>query len=294
VFNNEWGLTRGTIAERQIGRRLVLQRLNEIWQRLWSEFAPWISSALFVSAVVVGFYILYEYLPDEFKVATPAARSTILWIVAILYLFQVAGTYRILLQGEKKLRQLEEAFRYDKRGTLYNGSEPNIAFRIVTFRGMLGGLANKLGTAELQNVLTEVGQKAASDFAVNLENIYNLNVPTRIAAPHWAELSCEQKIDAWADYDSATGWGIVTAAVPRNTDRVTVTVTHLRGLFDRPEGLHFAWFLAGYCETVLTKILEGHNRGTAPGRYQYFTRATLVEGITQKSSEIVEFSFRWV
>jgi hypothetical protein len=275
----------------------MLHRLNDYWQRLRSglapEFAPWISSALFVSAVVVGFDVLYEYLPEDFKVVSLAGRTTVLWFVAILYLSQVAATYRLLLQSEKKLRQLEAAFRYDRRGTLYNGSEPNIAFRIVTFRAMLEGLANKLGNAELQKVLTEVGQQAASDFALKLENIYDRNVPTRIGAPHWGELTYEQKIDAWTDYDSATGWGFVAAAMPKGTDMVTVTVTHLKGLFDGAEGLHFAWFLAGYCETVLTKVLEGHNKGPAPGRYQYFSKAAL-QGTLQKSPDIVEFSFKWV
>jgi hypothetical protein len=271
----------------------VLHRLKELWLRIWGEFAPWISSALFVSAVVVGFYVLYEYLPDEFKKnISPAAGSTILWIVAILYLFQVAGTYRLLLQSEKRLRQLEEAFRYDKRGTLYNGREPNIAFRIATFRAMLEGLATNVGQAQLQKALTEVGREAASDFAAKLENIYNRNVSTHIAAPQWNELSFEQKIDAWADYDSATGWGIVTANIPKNTDKVTVTVTHLRGLFEGPEGLHFAWFLAGYCETVLTKVLDRHNAGPAPGRYHTFTRGATLESATQKSPEIVEFTLR--
>jgi hypothetical protein len=269
----------------------VLHRLKEFWLRVWGEFAPWITSATFVSAVIVGFLVLYKLLPDSLQfVSTNAA--TVLWMVAVLYLLQVAGAYRFLLQSEKKLRQREDAFRYDRRGTLYNGSEPNIAFRIATFKALLEGLADKVGQTQLQIALTDVGQKAASDFAAKLETIYDRNVSTGMGAPHWDELSCEQKIDAWTEYDSATGWGIVTAAVPK-TDHVTVTVTHLRGLFAGPEGLHFAWFLAGYCETVLTKILERHNAGPAPGRYHTFSRAVL-ESTTQKSPEMVEFSLKWV
>lgn len=270
----------------------MFRRLKEGWLSLWSEFAPWITSATFVSTLVVGFFVLYKLLPDSLQELSTNA-ATVLWIIAILYLLQVAGAYRFLLQGEKKLREREEAFRYDKRGTLYNGSEPNIAFRIATFKAMLEGLSNKVGQAQLQGALTAVGQTAASDFAAKLETIYNRNVSTGMGARHWDELTCEQKIDAWTDYDSATGWGIVTAATPRNSDRVSVTVTHLRGLYAGPEGLHFAWFLAGYCETVLTKILEQHNGGPAPGRFATFNRAKL-EGAVQKSPEIVEFSYRWV
>jgi hypothetical protein len=191
------------------------------------------------------------------------------------------------------LRQLDISFRYDKRGTLYNGSEPNIAFRITTFKAMLDGLAHGLGKDTLRDVLIKVGEKAASDFASKVDTIYDKNVFEHGGASNWAHLSCEQKVDAWTEYDSATGWGIVTAVLPRGEDMVTVTVTHLKGLFAGPEGLDFAWFLAGYCETVLTKILEGHNSGPAPGRYHDFSRARL-EKTVQRNEEIVEFSYRWV
>jgi hypothetical protein len=78
--------------------------------------------------------------------------------------------------SEKKLRQLDISFRYDKRGTLYNGSEPNIAFRITTFKAMLDGLAHGLGKDTLRDVLIKVGEKAASDFASKVDTIYDKNV----------------------------------------------------------------------------------------------------------------------
>jgi hypothetical protein len=279
-------------------------------RRLWnqarllyrSELRPWIGSAIFLSAVFVGFYIFYQYLPDKIKIDfykyhnvvnldSDETRAIIFGLLVIIYLLFVAGSYRSLFLDEKRIRGLEEAFRYDKRGTLYNGTEPNIAFRIGTFKAMLKGLAEKLPQQQLRTELTEIGRKTAADFSARLEDIYN--GIARIGAPPWAHLSCDQKIDAWTEYDSATGWGIVSAVVPRNTDRVTVSITHLKGLFEGPEGLNFAHFLAGYCETVLTKILEAQKAGQMAGRFIDFDRARLWD-TAQKSPETVEFSYQWV
>jgi hypothetical protein len=286
-------------------RRFLPRLWNEARLLYRSELRPWIDTILSLSAILVFLFIFYQYIPDKMKIDfykyhavinfdSDETRAILLELVIIIYLILVIGAFRSLLLNEKRIRGLEEAFRYDKRGTLYNGSEPNIAFRIGTFKAMLKGLAEKLPPPQLQRELGEVGRKTALDFSAKLEEIYNgtPHIGAPLGAPRWTDLSCEAKIDAWTEYDSATGWGIVTAVAPRGTDKVTVSITHLKGLFEGPEGINFAYFLAGYCETVLTKILEAHNGGPAPGRFRSFDRALLTDTVS-KSPETVEFSYRW-
>lgn len=259
--------------------------IRRFYETVWSE-TPWLKSAGIVGAAGTGLAYLNTQLPKDISVdfATPGLAQIALVGIVLLYFFLVAVFSGDRLRFERKLRKLEQSYRYDNRGTLYNGTQPNIAFRVTTFKGILGGIAGAIGEDELQRALTNTGRLASHDFATNLPSIYNQDVAAKGGGEKWDDLSFAQKVHKWAEYDSATGWGILTGKV--DSPKVKVSITHLQGLFQDTGGLMFAYFLAGYCETVLTEIVKGH----ANGKFDEYTRAELLETNT-KSNRTVEIEF---
>lgn len=185
---------------------------------------------------------------------------------------------------ERRLRERQQAFTYDNRGTLLNYGEPNIAFRIATFKGMLGGIVD-FGVTEktLIEALTKSGQTAAVDFAEKLPTIYETDVRAVAAREPWAGLSFQRKLNEWAEYDSSTGWGIVTIKHRADNDSVEVSFTHFEGLFSDPYAEFFPSFLQGYCQTVLAEILSQHNgkQGSSQGKISSYGSVQYIS--TEKS-----------
>ena len=246
--------------------------LRAFYDDVWAE-SPWLKSMGIVATAVTVLGILNTELPDAvaLKLRDGSTAEMVLGTVVLVYFFLVAVFSADRLRFERKLRKLEQSFRYDKRGTLYNGNQPNIAFRIKTFKSILEGLSGAVGQAQLEAGLRETGAAASADFAEQLPSIYNQDVTKRGGGRRWDDLSFNEKVHSWADYDSSTGWGIVTGD-PKGS-RVLVTITHLRNLFKGTGGTLFSQFLAGYCETVIAHIAAGHEAG----RYQDFSRAEVLE-----------------
>ena len=208
----------------------VWSQVKKFYESVWSE-APWVRAAGFVGAASGGLIYLNQHLPADVKVQT-SEQSVVAILVAVvvtIYFFLVAVLFGDQLRLQKKLRALEQSFRYDKRGTLYNGSEPNIAFRIATFKGILAGIGTEVGSEELSAALVEAGRVSAKDFAANLPDIFDRDIRSNKGGSSWSSLSFDQKLLEWSDYDSATGWGIF-AARPVN-GHIKVDVTHFRSLF---------------------------------------------------------------
>ena len=69
-------------------------------------------------------------------------------------------------------------------------------------------------------------------------------------------LGVAERLTKWADYDSATGWGKISAVSAGG--HIVISVSHQK-LFtnDDEDGSVFQYFLAGYSETVLNRILAG-------------------------------------
>lgn len=224
------------------------------WYEVTIADWPWIRSAVITAPVAGAAFYLQQQLPAELKINLADANLYVVFIAAVfsLYLLLVAVLYNAKLLTERKLRAAEDGFRYDNRGTLFHGTQPAIAFRIVTFRGMLEGIAAGLDPTATRHALFRTGTTASADFAEQLPTLYNENVHRLKGGRPWEELSFSEKLFKWTDYDSATGWGIIAARVEDN--RVTITVTHFYDLFGQPS--YFSWFLAGYCNTVIDRILR--------------------------------------
>lgn len=231
-----------------------------------------------------------EYLSKITNLEIPPIYLYLVVCLSVLiafYMFVVALLAANQAVSERDWRELQQAFNYDNRGTLLNLDQPNIAFRIVTFNGMLEGIVRAgIKRRELQGALKKAGEAAAENFAMELSEIYSADI-RRLAdrgKPPWNILTFSQKLQEWCSYDSATGWGIMKA--DRKAERITISFAHFQGLFSSAEPdegagpddknirYHdlFPYFLQGYCTTMLRNIVRNHE-------------GPLAEGITDAQSE---------
>jgi len=250
--------------------------------------APWIRAAGILGATATGLLFLNTILPAEVAINLASLDSSLNQIyftsILIMYFFLVAIFAGDRLRFEKKLRALEQNFKYDNRGTLYNGREPNIAFRITTFRGILEGISGAVGATKLADVLTDTGRLASNDFAMSLKEIYDKDVASRKLTSSWDELSLNEKLSQWAEYDSATGWGIIACSV--RGDSIKVVINHLQDLFNGNGGLMFGHFLGGYTETIISFIVNNH----LGGKFNDYGKAELIN-TNQSDKYTLELEF---
>jgi hypothetical protein len=181
------------------------------------------------------------------------------------------------------LRAKKAGHEWDHQtGVLYHGKEANISFRIETFLGILEGLEKGIGPVKLQEYLQDAGLIASLDFATGLPEIYDSQVRPKTQSAPWALLSLDDKLAEWADYDSGTGWGSIKAQL--SNGKAKVLIRHNKGLFSGASGNHFVHFLAGYCETVLTRIIDEHE----DRKHGKFARANLVNISVQKKRSSIQ------
>jgi|WetSurMetagenome_2_1015567.scaffolds.fasta_scaffold16317_3 hypothetical protein len=235
---------------------------NKLYERFWDD-QPLVKAAFYLGLAVAGLKTLDKYSIPEVasRIHEADAQVILLSLLISMYFLLASVFYYEKLQSERKLRRQEESFRYDKRGTLFNGSEPNIAFRVATFKGILIGLAETFGGTNTKSALLEAGQQAATDFAAKLPNIYDTDIQRLSGGKKWYESSFEEQLQCWADYDSATGWGIMINRWDKKNKTVGITILHQHKLVDDEGGALFAHFLAGYCRTVLASIVKLHREG---------------------------------
>lgn len=263
-----------------------ISRLGRWYEQMVGDL-PWVKAVGIVVPLAVAVVYISRYLPAGHAVDWTNANIYVIFcsVIFVIYFLLVAVFYQARLGTERELRKVEQGFRYDKRGTLYNGSQPNIAFRVATFKGILLGLTSFVEEAKLQNALFKSGASAAKDFAAKLPKIYDADIQTRRGGSRWENLSMDEKLSEWMDYDSATGWGILTAQRPTNA-LVNISVNHQRDLLEGAGGLLFAHFLAGYCQTVLASIVLDHSIG----HFRDINKAEL-KSLTPQDSSTTVFSF---
>jgi len=231
------------------------------WIKSYWDSSPWIESVVVLWFPITGALFLNSKLPAAITVDISAMDSQLkllsYLILLIIYFFLVAIFSEKNLRFERKLRSWGQSFRYDNRGTLYNGQEPNIAFRVETFKRILEGIGGVTESALLTDALIDTGRKAGEDFAENLKSIYASELAQQKGNVAWDDLPLERKLNQWAEYDSSTGWGMLSCKLMKDL-KVKVSITHLQGLFKGPGGLMFGNILGGYCETVISRIVTEH------------------------------------
>jgi hypothetical protein len=193
---------------------------------------PWFRAAGLWAVIVAGIGVLLHAL--DFNLNDPNVKVPLIVLTFVGYFFIVSVILHERLLTERKLREAESAFRYDKRGTLYNGTEPNIAFRIVTLDNVLSQLGNQIGFEQMTKTLQSAGEEAARDFANHFEEIYNKNIHQNRRWRPFNELDFKEKIFEWLEYDSQTGWGILTGR-PDNK-KLVIKIMHLEKLYEGAGG----------------------------------------------------------
>jgi len=245
----------------------VFHRISSKWNRLYAKikdifgyfYVLFAVAAPFATAVA-GLFWVNQNLPRQIAFEMPeVVEGTYFVSVCIVAAFLLGLTMvsAYIIQKQYEQRHREESFYYDRHGTLFNGQEPNISFRTETFKGLLEDIADTVEPHVADYMFVNAGRRAAKDFAETLPEIMDREI---LQGRRWNRLSFPEKINYWSKYDSATGWGHLVA---RRSGRglVTVRVSHYSDLLTNEGGKRFAQFLAGYAETVLSKIVEGHNDG---------------------------------
>lgn len=226
---------------------------------------PWLRAIGPVFSIIGVFVILITSIPNSIFSTSDLPYFWPIFITFSIFIYLLLTTVYAndRLRTERQLRQVEEGFNYDNRGTLWNGGEPNIAFRIETFKGILTGLNSTLDTGDLSNAMKKAGKDAASDFAKNFASIHESDIRSKKGGSPWDELRLSQKLHEWAEYDSSTGWGILAVSI--NNNEIEVKIIHLNGLYQDEGGRLYGYFIAGYCETVVSQLVEGQSSGKFAG-----------------------------
>jgi len=180
------------------------------------------------------------------------ALGFLCFVLVVLLVFLIRN---LLAQAGERVPQCQ--FRY-KDGVLLNGNEPNIALRIVTFHEMLESMAEAIASNETgkQSAFLKNGRNAGRRFGKDFkQNIYSL---LNKANKPFDQLTEAEILKQWTDYDSATGWGKISAE-KKGIDWC-ITAKHL-ALFaeDREGGKWFSYIMAGYAESVVNEILAECN-----------------------------------
>lgn len=191
---------------------------------------------------------IYSVTKDIFQLPTPslALLYHAAYLVVILFLSVLAFEYR----SKRQTGPLGKSFEYDRDGVLWHGGEKAIAFRVVTFLALLERVGQSDSEKPLENIFFDAGRASGSDFGQQFgTHIYPSELQK--GGTPFRELSRSNRLKLWAEYDSSTGWGLLEAhEKPKSAD---IVVKHST-LFKGNGGRYFAYFLAGYCETVINAI----------------------------------------
>lgn len=270
--------------------REIIQQFKFFYRTVWAD-NPWFMAAGFVAAPILGFLFVMEQLPKEIKYSPSPQQIPILALcVAVCYLLLTSALFANKVRYEREYRRKEGAFKYDKRGTLYNNSEPNMAFHVETFKKLLAGLAQRLGDKQTEAALTEVGFESCEDFSYRFPQIYDNDRVRGLHTRLWRTLGFKEKLSEWAEYESASGWGIFSAEEVETG--IVVNLTHFKGLFDERGGLLFGYFLGGYCQRLLNMIISTHVGGPRPGKYADL-QAVDLEEVAGRNEDTIILKFVW-
>lgn len=249
---------------------------------------PWIRAATYLAGSVAGLFALNMNLPEELQVDLSSEEVQVsAWVILICSYFMLASIFSAArLREEMKLRELEQNYKYDNRGTLFNGKEANIAFRVVTFQKIFESISDGIDANKASALLKCAGNKASEDFSKEFVSIYEKDVLSKRGGKKWDDLTLSEKLNQWAEYDSATGWGMLTTKLS-NDGKLSVVVTHLYGLYQGDGGSLFAWFLAGYIETIVSRIVDSHTGG----RFHEYSKAEFSSMVDRDDAYVVNLEF---
>jgi hypothetical protein len=265
----------------------VGSRVHRIKTRIGNIFGYYnilVAVAAPFATAVAGVFWINENLPRQVAFRIPEVVGGNYFISACIiaaFLLGLTMVSAYVIQNMHLIRQRDQSFNYDKHGTLFNGDVPNVAFRVSTVKMLFSEIARAIDAKERGGAFKAAGRAVGANFAKDLAHIMDQEVLMRTK---WEALSFNTKLDQWALYDSATGWGLLFARwLGRN--KVVVRVSHFRQLFEGEGGEWFVFFLSGYCEAVVSQIVEEHNEGSLSD-YE----SAIVLDSKRMGDDIVEFN----
>lgn len=268
----------------------MIEKIKLFYRQVWAE-SPWFSAIGYVIGPITALYFIWGQLPSDMRFEIDPMRVPYALLgITIIYLLIVSALLGARVRSERSFRERERAFRYDNRGTLYNISEPNMAFHVDTFTSLLTGLSRELGEDEMRNALIIVGYESCEGFASRFKDIYDADVVSGKHHFRWESLSYRQKLEEWAEYESRGGWGIFTAS--EYESGIKVSLTHYKGLFRGEGGLLFGYYLAGYCQRLLDALITTHNEKRTSGRYSDYDGVEILE-IDGDEEFVVRLRYTW-
>jgi hypothetical protein len=243
----------------RIGSRF--HRIRTRFSNLFGYYNILVAVAAPFATAVAGLFWINENLPRQIAFRIPEVVSGNYFISACIisaFLLGLTMVSAYVIQNMHLARQREQSFNYDKHGTLFNGDVPNVAFRVSTVKMLFSEIAHSIEIDKRAGAFKAAGSAVGANFAKDLARIMDQEVLSRTK---WEALSFNLKLDQWALYDSATGWGLLFARW-EGRRKVIVRVSHFRQLFEGEGGEWFVFFLSGYCEAVLSMIVEQHHEGS--------------------------------
>ena len=221
---------------------------KELQHRLQKN--PYMFSLVTTATIVSAVGTVYLVIKELYDLPI-LSFSTIYYVILVIFIFYfifLAMGYRNL----NKVGPLGKDFKYGDDGVLWHGSEKAIAFRVKTFLGLLEQVGDQLLETDRNKHFTNSGRESGRDFASQLgTQIY----PTELKqdGPAFGELTLKARLELWSEYDSSTGWGMFE--VQEKAKSLSIVIKHPK-LFDGNGGKHFAYYLAGYSETVANAITK--------------------------------------
>lgn len=171
-----------------------------------------------------------------------------IYISIIIYLCAL-----ILLMFRNSSRPLAGLKNFTFDGSeLWHGNEVSIAYRAVTFNLFLAKITSSIGKEKAEVIFFEAGKIAGVNFG---EKFGTQIYPTELRGngPLFSKLTLHERIKLWAEYDTTTGWGAIEAN--ESLEKINIIIKHSE-LLKGDGGYGYAYFLAGYVESVLSGILH--------------------------------------
>ena len=170
--------------------------------------------------------------------------------IILLFIFFLSRNY---LSKIKECNSLIK-FTYDGNGVLWHGNECNIALRDVTFLKLLNDISKEIPDEKdkkkiFLNAGCDMGRGFGRQFKSQIypKEIMKKDIP-------FNQLPKNERLRLWAEYDSSTGWGLISEIdIGRS---LYVTAKHPT-LFDAETGGEcFSYIMAGYAESFVNEIIS--------------------------------------
>lgn len=142
---------------------------------------------------------------------------------------------------------------FSEDGVLLFDREQHIAISVPTIKKILLSISEGKDKTNVADRLYNTGVQAGLRFGAEFSEIYERQSEGLTTKP-WSQLTDNEKLDAWEQYDSTVGWGKIRAHKYQKKRVVTVNFQH-PSLYNDKGGELFSWLLAGYSQKIVSSLI---------------------------------------